>query len=256
MTSSAPSYPPGTPMWVDLTSPDVQGAARFYGELFGWEAEDLGDQAGHYHMFRKDGKQVAAASPPMNPGQPPAWTTYIATDDANATAAKVREAGGQVAMEPFDVMDAGRMAVFQDPAGAFIAVWQPGNHKGAELANEPGSFTWNELQTRDMNAAKQFYPKVFGWGVKDNAAGPMTYTEWQVNGRSIAGGMAMDPSMPANVPPNWLVYFAVDDTDAAAAKAQQLGGRIMMPPMDSPAGRFAVLTDPAGAAFAIIKISR
>jgi hypothetical protein len=243
-------------MWVDLTSPDVKAAARFYGELFGWQAEDLGEQAGNYHMFRKDGKMVAAASAPMAPGQPPAWTTYVATDDANATAAKVREAGGQVAMEPFDVMDAGRMAVFQDPTGAFIAVWQPGNHKGAELANEPGSFTWTELQTRDINAAKQFYPKVFGWGIKDSASGPMTYTEWQVNGRSIAGGMPMDPSIPANIPPNWLVYFAVEDTEAAVAKAQQLGGRVMMPPMDTPAGKFAVLADPTGAAFAVIKISR
>src|SRR5206468_4177472 len=114
MTSTAPSYPPGTPMWVDLTSPDVKAAARFYGELFGWQAEDLGEEAGHYHMFRKDGKMVAAANAPMSPGQPAAWTSYVATDDANATAAKVREAGGQVAMEPFDVMGAGRMAVFQD----------------------------------------------------------------------------------------------------------------------------------------------
>src|SRR5215210_6034585 len=130
MTSSPPSYPPGTPTWVDLTTPDVNAAARFYGELFGWEAEDLGQHAGHYHMFRKDGKMVAAATP-MDPNQHPAWATYIATDDANATAAKVREAGGQVVMEPFDVMDSGRMAVFQDPAGAFIAAWQPGTHKGA-----------------------------------------------------------------------------------------------------------------------------
>jgi len=243
-------------MWVDLATPDVNAAARFYGGLFGWAAEDLGEQAGHYHMFRKDGKMVAAASAPMSPDQPPAWTSYVSTDDANATAAKVREAGGQVAVEPFDVMDAGRMAVFKDPTGAYIAVWQSGNHKGAELANEPGSFTWNELQTRDIAAAKQFYPKVFGWGIKDSEMGPMSYTEWQVGGRSIAGGMAMDPSTPAAVPPHWLVYFAVEDTDAAAAKAKELGGQVMVGPVDSPAGKFAILTDPAGAAFAIIKISR
>jgi predicted enzyme related to lactoylglutathione lyase len=243
-------------MWIDLATPDVQASNRFYGELFGWEAEDLGEEAGHYTMYRKGGKMVAAGSPVQDPAQPPAWTTYVSTADANASAAKVREAGGQVAMEPFDVMDAGRMAVFQDPTGAFIAVWEPKQHQGAELANEPGSFTWNELQTRDMDAAKRFYTRVFDWGVKDSPMGPTSYTEWLVNGRSIAGGMPMSDQVPANVPPHWLVYFAVDDTDAAVARVQELGGKVMAPAMDSPAGRLAVLTDPTGAAFAIIKIAR
>jgi len=254
--TSATDLPSGTPIWVDLTSPDVQASTRFYGSLFGWDAEDLGEQAGHYTMFRKGGKMVAAASPPMAPGTPPVWTTYIATDDAKATADKVRAAGGTVVMEPFEVMDAGSMAVFQDSAGAFFSVWQRGNHKGAELANEPGSFTWNELQSRDIDAAKRFYPAVFGWGIKDNAMGPMTYTEWQVDNRSIAGGMAMMPGVPENIPSYWLVYFAVDDTDAAVKKIEELGGRVLAPAMDSPAGRFAVVADPQGAAFAVIKIQR
>ncbi|MDQ3811487.1 MAG: VOC family protein [Chloroflexota bacterium] len=252
----APNYAPGTPLWVDLSTPDVQASARFYGELFGWDAEDLGEQAGHYHMFRKNGKMVAAAGPQADPQQPPAWSTYVATSNATETAQKVREAGGRIIVEPMDVMDQGRMAVFQDPTGAFFSVWQPDKHRGAELANAPGSFTWNELSTRDMDAAKAFYTRVFSWGVKDNEMAPgMSYTEWQVNGRSVAGGMPMPPNMPADVPPHWLVYFAVDDVDSAVDRVQQLGGRVMMPAMDSPAGRFAVVSDPHGAVFAVIKLS-
>jgi len=254
--TSATELAAGTPIWVDVTSPDVQAAARFYGSLFGWDAEDLGEAAGHYTMFRKGGKMVAAASAPMAPGTPPVWSTYVATNDASATAAKVREAGGTVVMDAFPVMDAGSMAVFQDPAGGFISVWQRGNHKGAELCNEPGSFTWNELQSRDIDAAKRFYPAVFGWGVKDNAMGPMTYTEWQLDGKSIAGGMTMMPGAPETVPSYWLVYFGVEDTDAAVNKVQELGGRVLAPAMDSPAGRFAVVADPQGAPFAVIKIQR
>jgi predicted enzyme related to lactoylglutathione lyase len=251
-----PSYAPGVPMWVDLSSTDLGGATAFYTGLFGWDAEDMGEEAGHYTMMRKDGKTVAAVGPVMNPGQPSAWTTYVATQDANASATKVREAGGQVAMDAFDVMDAGRMAVFQDPSGAFISVWEPKNHKGAELVNEPGSLAWNELQSRDIDAAKLFYPKVFGWGIKDNPMGPgMTYTEWQVDGRSIAGGMAMMPGAPARVPSNWLVYFAVADVDDAVAKAEASGGRVLMPRSESPAGPFAVISDPQGAAFAVIQVS-
>jgi predicted enzyme related to lactoylglutathione lyase len=254
--NAAPKYPPGTPMWIDLTSPDLQASVRFYGGLFGWEGKDQGEEAGHYTIFYKDGKMVAAVTPPMNPGTPPSWTTYVATEDASASAAKAREAGGQVLMDAFQVMDAGTMAVLQDPAGAVIAVWQPGRHQGAELANEPGSFTWNELQTRDMEAAKRFYPRVFGWGIKENPMNGGSYVEWTLDGRSIAGGMTMAPTIPANVPPFWLVYFAVEDTDAAVAKAQQLGGQTMMAAMDSPAGRFAVVNDPQGAVFAVIKIQR
>ena len=154
--SPTSTHPHGTPIWVDLATTDISAATRFYGGLFGWTAEDLGEAAGHYNMFRKDGKQVAAANAVMDPHQPPAWTTYVSTGDANATAAKVRAAGGTVAMEPMQVMDAGSMAVFQDPTGAFFAVWQPGSHKGAELFNKPGSLTWNELSTRDIGAAKSF----------------------------------------------------------------------------------------------------
>ncbi len=241
-------------MWVDMSTTDLPAAVRFYSELFGWQGEDLGEEAGHYTMMRKDGKMAAAIGPQMNPQAPPSWTSYMATTDAAESASKVKDAGGQVVMEPFDVMQAGRMAGFMDPSGAFICVWQPGQHRGAELVNAPGGFCWTELHTRDTEAAKRFYPSVFGWGVKENSYEGGTYIEWTVNDRSIAGGMQMGDNYPPQVPPHWLVYFAVDDTDAAVGKIEQLGGKVVMPAMDSPAGRFAVVSDPQGAAFAVIKI--
>jgi predicted enzyme related to lactoylglutathione lyase len=212
----------------------------------------MGEQAGHYTMFTCNGKMVAATTPAMDPNNPPAWSTYIATESAEATAQKVTEAGGKTLMGPMQVMDQGSMGVFTDPTGAVFCVWQPGAHKGAELFNQPVSLSWNELHTRDLNAAKEFYSKVFGWGVKSN---PMPegneYVEWQVNGRSIAGGT----SMGSMYPPHWLVYFAVANTDETLKRAQELGGQVMAPAMDIPQGRFAVLTDPQGAAFAIIQLS-
>ncbi len=251
--TEAPNYPAGTPIWVDMSASDLAGAVRFYSELFGWTPEDQGEEAGHYTMMRKDGKMAAAVSPQMNPQAPPSWTTYIAGNAAE-TAKKVRDAGGQVVMEPFEVMQAGKMAGFMDPTGAFVCVWEPGFHKGAEIVNAPGGFCWNELQTRDLDAAKRFYPAAFGWGVKQNAYEGGVYVEWTVNGRSIGGCMPMGDNFPPQVPSNWLVYFAVDDADAAVAKIQQLGGKVMMGPMDSPAGRFAVVQDPQNATFAVIKL--
>jgi predicted enzyme related to lactoylglutathione lyase len=242
-------------MWIDLASPDVQGSVDFYGQLFGWQADDLGEEAGHYTMFRQDGKEVAAVSPPMNPQQPPAWSTYICTADAAASGQAVKDAGGQVLVEPFAVMDQGKMGVFADPAGAVFCVWEPGAHRGAQLANTPNSFCWNELHTRGLEAAKTFYPRVFGWGVQANAMPEGgEYVEWQVNGRVVAGGTGMGSDVPPEVPSYWLVYFAVADCDATVSKAQELGGRVIVPCMDIREGRFALLTDPQGATFGIIRL--
>jgi predicted enzyme related to lactoylglutathione lyase len=243
-------------MWVDLASPELEKSRVFYSKLFGWEAHMAPQpEAGGYTMMTFKGKQVAGMGATQGPGQPPAWSMYVATENADETAKKVREAGGKVIAEPFDVMDAGRMAVFQDPTGAFFSVWQPREHKGAELVNEPGSSCWNELATRDMAKAKPFYKKVFGWDTKDNPMGDSGfYTEWLLSGKSIAGGMPMGPQFPANVPPHWLTYFAVADCDAAVIKAGELGAKVLMPATDTPAGRFAVLSDPQGAAFAVIKV--
>jgi predicted enzyme related to lactoylglutathione lyase len=254
-TQATPTYAPGTPLWIDHTSKDVEGSAKFYGALFGWQAQDLGEEAGHYTMFTLNGKQVAATTPPMSAEAPSAWSTYIATDNAEETAKKVAAAGGQTLVAPMQVMDQGSMAVFMDPAGAVFAVWQPAAMKGAGLVNSPGSFCWNELATRDVAAAKEFYPKVFGWGVKSN---PMPqggeYIEWQVNGRSIGGGMAMGEMYPPQVPSHWLVYFAVTNIDDTLKRAQELGAKVIMPRMDSPQGPFGILSDPQGAAFAVIQL--
>jgi predicted enzyme related to lactoylglutathione lyase len=154
-----------------------------------------------------------------------------------------------------DVMTAGRMSVFQDPTGAIFSAWQPGDTKGVELVNEPGAFSWNELNTRDLETAKAFYTAVFGWVCETMQMGPMTYTEVKVDGNTVAGMMDMTGTVPEQVPPHWLVYFAVDDTDATAAKAQELGGQLMVPPTDIPPGRFSVIADDKGAAFAVIKMA-
>jgi predicted enzyme related to lactoylglutathione lyase len=239
---------------VDLGSPDPAASASFYNQLFGWESEDLGEQAGHYTMFRKNGKQVAAVGPLMMPGQPTVWSTYISTTSAEDTARKVTENGGTVLAPPMQVMDQGTMAVFADPTGAAFSVWQPDHMQGAEMVNQPGSFSWNELATRDMDRDRDFYPKVFGWGVNANdMPGGGQYIEWQVNGRSIAGGMTMGSNYPADTPAHWLVYFTVDNTDNTVARLQQMGGRVLAPAMDIPQGRFAVVADPNGAPFAVIQ---
>lgn len=244
-------YAPGTPSWVDLASTDLPAALDFYAALFGWTPQDQGPESGHYQMLTKGGRAVAGAMATMVEGQPSFWTTYVSVADAEATAAVVREAGGSVFVEPMDVLTAGRMVVAADPAGAAFGLWQPRDHRGAGVVNEPGALTWNELNTRDLDAALAFYPKVFGWEPETHA-GAMDYTEWRLGGRSIAGAMAMPDAVPAEVPSHWLVYFATADCDAAAARASELGGTVTVPPTDIEPGRFAVLLDPTGAVFAVI----
>jgi predicted enzyme related to lactoylglutathione lyase len=248
-------YDPGVPSWIDLGSPDPQGAADFYGALFGWDAPEGPPETGGYRVAMVGDRPVAGIGPAQNPG-PPMWTTYINVESADAAAEKVTAAGGQVILPPMDVLDVGRMAVFTDSVGAFFSVWQPGTHPGAMLVNEPGTWSWSELITTDEAASKAFYGAVFGWGADTHlGAGPTgAYTEWQVNGRSIGGMMLKPPMMPAEVPPHWEVYFSVADTDVAAARVVELGGSVMVPPMDIEPGRFAVVADPTGAVFNVIAL--
>jgi uncharacterized protein len=243
---------PGTPSWVDLSSPDVDASVKFYGELFGWTADEGSPEYGGYRMLRSGGKQVAGVGPIMNPGQPPAWMTYVSVDDAKATSAKAQQAGAKVIVETMQVGDAGSMAVLQDPTGAVVGLWQPGQHKGAEVFNTPVSLTWNELSTRDVDGAKRFYNAVFGWNPKDNSDAGFEYTEWQLGGKSIGGMMRTPAEVPAEVPPYWLSYFQVADSAGTVKKAQELGATVMVPPTTIPQGTFAVLSDPAGAVFAVI----
>jgi predicted enzyme related to lactoylglutathione lyase len=249
------SFPAGTPSWVDHATKDIAASNAFYSGLFGWEAEDQGEEMGHYTLLRKDGKTVAGNMAITMGGQPSVWVSYVSVDDAGATSDRAKKAGASVFVEPMDVSDIGRMAVFADPTGAAIGIWQPKTFKGAELAGESGSFAWSELNTRDLPAAKAFYTEVFGWEADDTEMGAMSYTEWKLGGNSVAGMMAMPEIVPAEVPAYWLVYFAVDDTDATVSRAIGAGATMLVPPTDIPPGRFAVLSDPDGAAFAVIKMN-
>lgn len=253
------SYEPGTPCWVDLGTPDQDAAGEFYGALFGWSVEEgeNAEQTGGYREARLGGKAVGGVMKLMEEGQPPAWLTYVAVEDVDATAAKVREGGGQVLAEPMDVLDFGRMAVFMDPAGAAFGVWQAGKHFGAELVNEPGALSWNELNTRDPEGAKAFYGAVFGWAFEDaEFEGMGTYTTINLGESPVGGMLDMNSrEIPAEVPSHWQVYFAVEDADATIEQAKEKGGNAMFGPIDIPAGRFAILTDPHGASFAVIALS-
>ena len=247
----ATNFPPGTPNWVDLGTTDVAGAGTFYGELFGWTVEDLGPEAGGYGMARRGDKQVAGIGPAMDPQRGSSWSVYFATDNADDTAAKVEANDGKVIVAPMDVMGQGRMAVFLDPTGAAFSVWQPGAHRGFETTEGAGTVAWAELMTSDIATAKAFYEGALPVTTRDAPMGEgMTYTLVQVGDRPVAGAMQIGPEM-GSMPSMWNVYFEVDDTDATADKAVRLGATEMMR-QDSPAGRFAVLVDPQGAAFSII----
>ena len=255
--SERTSYTPGTPCWVELSTPDIEATEAFYGDLFGWEIPEQPNsvQPGGYRRAKKNGKDVAGVSPLQQEGQPPAWSTYVSVEDAAATLAKVGAAGGGVIVEPLDVVGLGTMGVFTDPTGAVCGVWQPGTFAGAELVNDPGTFGWNELGTRDTAAAKAFYAAVFDWSYEDEESERAgIYTVWKA-GDAMVGGMldlgALE--MPAEVPPHWLVYFGVEDTDAAVEKVKSGGGDVRFGPVDVPVGRFAVVADPFGAAFAVMR---
>lgn len=254
-----PEYKPGTFCWVELGTTDGEAAKKFYTELFGWSFNDSPIGPGMvYTMLKLDGKDVGALyqmpAEMTSQGIPPNWLSYVSVTSADESAAKAKELGATLMKEPFDVMDVGRMAVVQDPAGAVLAVWQAGTNKGAGIVNVPNSFCWNELATTDTGKAGDFYAGLLGWGKDVQNFGPMEYTMF-TNGERPAGGMfKLTPEM-GNIPPHWLVYFAVDDCDAKTARASELGGSVMKPPDDIPGiGRFSILLDPQGAAFAIIKM--
>jgi predicted enzyme related to lactoylglutathione lyase len=252
-----PEYAPGTPSWVELSSPDTDASAKFYEEVLGWSATEPGSaETGGYRMFQQDGKNIAGLMGQMQEGQPTAWATYVSVDDAEETAGKVKAAGGSVMVEPMDVMDIGRMAVFADPTGAVFGVWQPKSFSGADLVNEPNSLCWNEVLTRDAEADKSFYPEVFGWdaGRPSFEGAPDTYTVWELSGHPVGGMMQItDEMFPPEVPAHWSVCFAVSDCDAVVAKAKEQGATVVAEPMDMPIGRFAGMIDPQGASFTIMQ---
>ena len=242
--------------WVDLSSSDPAAARAFYSKLFGWDAEVIDDRAaGGYGMFKLGGKEVGGVGPLQNPQQPTAWTAYVLVADADAAATKAKAAGGTVLAEPFDVLEEGRMAILADPGGAVFGLWQPKKHTGWEVERVPNSVCWVENDSRNIDAARRFYTDVFGWVAKDSGLpGPGAYTEFQLDGESFAGGMAMPEMVPAEMPSFWITYFAVAEADGVAARAKELGGSVITEPQDIPEiGRFAVIHDPQGAHFGILQ---
>ena len=241
----------GGPCWTELGTSDLEGAKRFYTELFGWRPEtDPRQEAGGYTVAHLGDAAVAALTPLYQESQPVAWNVSFAVTDADAAVRRVEEAGGTVVLGPMDVFDVGRFAVALDPTGAAFQLWQARAFPGAGLFNAPGTLGWVELATRDTERARDFYTTVFGWSV--NASD--WYTQWGIGGDDFGGMADMGDRFPPEVPPHWLPYFAVDDVDATAEVAQQAGGAVVMPPTSVPDGpRIAVLRDPQGAAFGVHK---
>ena len=260
------SHAPGSFSWPELATTDQKAGVAFYRDLFGWNVNDqpMGPDE-TYSMFEVRGRAVAAAYT-MRPeekqtGAPPHWNSYVTVKDVDEAVKKAQSLGAKVFAPPFDVMDAGRMAVLQDPTGAVFEVWEPKKHIGAMILNEPGALCWTELTTSDLKAAESFYTALFGWTAKRGSAGgnaaAMEYIEMSNNGTPGVGMMPKPPGMPAHVPSFWMPYFMVTDVDATAAKAKQLGAKVMVAPGDIPnTGRFSIVSDPQGAAFAIFAPKR
>src|SRR5437763_2476933 len=270
-------YISGVPCWIDTTQPDPDAAAAFYGDLFGWELENVmpPDSPAKYFMARLRGGDVAAVSArPEGAAEGAVWNTYVWVDDADETAARVRAAGGTVLTEPFDVFESGRMAIFADPAGAAFCVWQPKAHRGAAVVNEHGSLNFNVLNTRDLESARSFYGAVFGWEVLDVGGAPMwalpaygDFLERRTPGlrqsmadmgapprfEEVVASVIPIPDDQPDVPAHWAVTFGVDDADAIAARAAELGGTVVVPPFDAPWVRMTIVRDPQGATFTASK---
>ncbi len=253
------SYPNGMPSWLDLGTTDLGGAESFYSGMFGWDSDR--QPAGEnmvYSMQSIGGKSVAGIydqrAEQKAAGMPPMWLAYITVDDIDATAAKVPSAGGSVMQPPMDVMDVGRMALIVDPSGGVIALWQPKKHIGSELSGEHGVFSWTELISTDPKAAEEFLVEVFGFEASPMPNAPGGYTLLMLNG-APAGGLMQRPDEMGEVPSHWMNYFQVDDAHASADKAASLDGKVIMPPFDIPGGpgTIAVLQDPQGAVFSVIK---
>ncbi|MEV1081849.1 VOC family protein [Streptomyces sp. NPDC050211] len=246
--------PEGTPCWADAMFSDVEGAKSFYGDVLGWTFGEEATEFGNYTQAYVDGKAVAAVVPPM-PGQEDQsqWCLYFASPDVAATAAKIRDNGGQVVMEPMAVGDFGSMCLASDPGGVVFGVWQAGTHEGFEAPmDQPGAFCWAEIFTREPEKSDTFFPAVFPYTSQQMDDDEMDFRVYNVGGNPALGRMKMTEDFPPEVPPYINVYFGVADCDDAVAKATKLGAILRFGPMDSPFGRFAALTDPQGANFSVI----
>ena len=252
------NYPDGVFNWIDLSTTDSAGARAFYGGLLGWTANvvPIGDSGMDYTFFELDGHAVAGGgqmSDEQATAQPPAWTSYVKCDDIDAAVARAEAAGGTVLMPAMEIPNSGRMAILIDPSGAVFGIWSPSPFPGAALVNMPSTLAWNELQTRDLPAARAFYEQVFGWTASEMPDG---YTAFAVDGRMQCGSMAIGGEMWEGVPSNWAVYIMVEDVDATAARVAELGGTVLVGPHTAgEMGRFIVVRDPQGAIFTAMQFN-
>lgn len=254
MSYTVTKYPAGTFSWADVASTDIEATKTFMTSLLGWTAKDLPTEEGKpdYTMFYLDGKIVAGGAPSYMKGMPSFWSSYVTVENVDESAQKAKELGGKVVMPAMDVMNAGRMAGIQDPTGATVFIWQPKNHIGASIVNTVGAMCWNELYTRDIEKAKTFYNKLFGWEFEKQDVG---FEYWIIrnNGRRNGGAMTIPPEM-GDMPPNWMVYFTVKNADEAATKVKELGGTVhKVEPISI--GKICVISDPANAALILLEFS-
>ncbi|MFE7329351.1 VOC family protein [Streptomyces sp. NPDC057565] len=254
MTEAAVRRTPGTPCWVSLMVHGLSTTQKFYAELFGWEFGPGPQQLGPYVRALIDGKEVAGIGQlPPERHLPVAWTTYLATDDADVTAETIRSCGGTVAVGPLDAGEAGRLAIASDPSGAVFGIWQAAAHLGTALARVPGTPVWNELVTRETSTVAKFYQAVFGYDVEAVVSADFDYQTLHLSGRPVASLHGVGRALPRDRGPHWMTYFEVVDTDEAAARVVDLGGHVLQPPRDGSSGRVATVADPEGAAFTIVR---
>ncbi|GMQ92774.1 MAG: VOC family protein [Acidimicrobiia bacterium] len=250
----------GTIGWADVAVPDTVAGAEFYSDLFGWEAQAGESDEFPYSMFTKDGKVVAGmghlSAEQIDAGQPPVWSSYVIVDDADAVFSRAVELGATPIMEPMDVMDAGRMFFIIDPVGAAIGFWQSGKHDGAELFNEPGTMSWNEIASRDVEGAVSFYTELLGWTAEKREFDGFPYTILKVGDRMNGGAYEMSGSLPDEIPAHWLTWFTVEDCANSTEKIVALGGSVQRAPERSSIGVSAVVSDPSGATFGIIQAAQ
>lgn len=247
-------YQPGQFCWAELGTKDTAVPKKFYSSLLGWTSKDMDMGGMTYTIFQLDGKDIAGlyTLDPQHP-IPPGWLSYVSVKNADKTANRVKELGGSVVLPPMDIPDVGKPALFNDLQNATFGIWQPGKHFGAQMFGEPGAMVWNELVTKDVKSAKDFYTTLFDWDTEEMKMERFVYTQFKVNGKGMAG-MLPTPPDAKGLPPVWTVYFAVEDCDKTAEKVQSLGGKIMKPPEDIPeVGRFAIFNDSQGAMFAVIR---
>ncbi|MFJ7492609.1 VOC family protein [Streptomyces sp. NPDC097727] len=249
-------HPEGTPCWADAMFPDLDRAKSFYGDVLGWTFGESSSEFGDYTQAYADGKAVAAVVPPM-PGQEghSAWCLYLASPDAAATAAKIRENGGETLMDPMEVGEFGTMLLARDPSGVVFGVWQAGSHEGFESQGVPGAFCWAEVFTREPEKSDAFFSAVFPYSMVKMEDDAVDFRMFNLGDKTVMGRMKMGDEFPPEVPPHMNVYFTVADCDAAVAKATERGAILRFGPMTMPFGRFAALTDPQGAAFSVIDVN-